>query len=72
MLLYVQEVAKYDLKKRLYIGPTSLDHHLAFLMGNASHVRKGSLVLDPFVGTASILVWLLNRAQTVERMMLFV
>ena len=26
--------AKYDLKKRPYLGPTSTDHELAFLMAN--------------------------------------
>jgi tRNA (guanine10-N2)-methyltransferase len=51
-----QEVFKYDLKKRHYIGPTSLDHTLAIIMANVSHVKKGSVVLDPFVGTASLLV----------------
>jgi len=25
---------KYDLKKRPYLGPTSTDHQLAFLMAN--------------------------------------
>jgi len=49
-------VSKFDLKKRLYLGPTSLDHSLAFIMGNLAMVQKGDLVLDPFVGTASILV----------------
>ncbi|KAJ1421539.1 S-adenosyl-L-methionine-dependent methyltransferase, partial [Ochromonadaceae sp. CCMP2298] len=39
-----------------YIGPTSLDHSLALIMANLTHVRRNSLVLDPFVGTASILV----------------
>jgi tRNA G10 N-methylase Trm11 len=51
-----EELVKYDLKKRLYIGPTSLDHTLAIIMANSCLVKKGSLVLDPFVGTASVLV----------------
>ena len=51
-----EELRKYDLKKRLYLGPTSLDDSLAFLLGNLSAVRAGMLVFDPFVGTASILV----------------
>ena len=53
---FIQELVKYDLKKRLYIGPTSLDHTLAIIMANSCRVKRGSLVLDPFVGTASILV----------------
>lgn len=47
---------KYDLKKRIYLGPTSLDHGLAFIMTTIGQVSQGSTVLDPFVGTASILV----------------
>ena len=39
-----------------YIGPTSLDHSLALILANLAGVRQGNLVLDPFVGTASILV----------------
>lgn len=45
-----------SLKKRPYIGPTSLDAELALVMANMALVNPGSLVLDPFVGTASILV----------------
>jgi tRNA (guanine10-N2)-methyltransferase len=51
-----QELNKQSLKKRVYVGPTSLDHNLSLLMSNLTYVRRGSLVLDPFVGTASILV----------------
>jgi tRNA (guanine10-N2)-methyltransferase len=51
-----EELRKYSLKQRLYLGPTSLDDSLAFLLGNISSVRAGELVFDPFVGTASILV----------------
>ena len=47
---------KYDLKKRLYLGPTSLDHSLALIMCNLTRIRKNDFVLDPFVGTASILI----------------
>ena len=51
-----KELKKYDLKQRIYLGPTSLDHALAFIMANLAHVKKGMLVLDPFVGTGSILI----------------
>lgn len=47
---------KYDLKKRLYLGPTSLDHSLALIMCNLARVKKNDFVYDPFVGTASILI----------------
>jgi hypothetical protein len=49
-------IKKYDLKKRVYLGPTSLDHALAFLLANLAQLRRGHLALDPFVGTGSILV----------------
>jgi tRNA (guanine10-N2)-methyltransferase len=47
---------KYDLKTRLYLGPTTLDHFLSFIMANMAGVTAGDLCLDPFVGTASLLV----------------
>lgn len=47
---------KYSLKRRRYIGPTSMDAELAFVMANMAAVGKNSLVLDPFCGTAGILV----------------
>lgn len=47
---------RYALSKRKYLGPTSMDHEMAFLMCTMGHVRAGSFVLDPFVGTGSILV----------------
>lgn len=46
----------YTLTKRRYLGPTSMDHELSFLMCNLGQVRKHSLVYDPFAGTGSILV----------------
>jgi tRNA G10 N-methylase Trm11 len=51
-----EELRKYDLKKRLYLGPTSLDPALALIMSNLADVRPGMVAFDPFVGTASILV----------------
>ena len=50
------EINHYDLKKRLYLGPTSLDETLALIMANISLVEAGTLCYDPFVGTASILI----------------
>jgi tRNA (guanine10-N2)-methyltransferase len=44
------ELKKYDLKKRLYLGPTSLDDSLAFILANLSGVRQNMFTLDPFVG----------------------
>ena len=47
---------KYNLKKRPYLGPTSTDHELAFLMANQAELSEGDFVYEPFVGTGSIAV----------------
>ncbi|RHY26858.1 hypothetical protein DYB32_007281 [Aphanomyces invadans] len=44
------------LKRREYIGPTSMDAEMALIMCNMALVQPGSLVIDPFVGTGSVLV----------------
>lgn len=49
-------LGKYDLKKRRYLGPTTMDAELAFLMSNMCHVHKSSFVIDPFVGTGGLLI----------------
>ncbi|KAJ3197422.1 hypothetical protein HK101_003848 [Irineochytrium annulatum] len=49
-------VARFDLKKREYLGNTSMDAELSLLMANQALVKTGSFVLDPFVGTGSFLV----------------
>ncbi|KAG8469977.1 hypothetical protein KFE25_006432 [Diacronema lutheri] len=47
---------KFRLPDRRFLGPTSLDHQLSMVIANQAHARPGALVLDPFCGTASILV----------------
>ncbi|KAJ7370621.1 tRNA methyltransferase 11 [Desmophyllum pertusum] len=47
---------QYSLKTRQFIGNTSMDPQLSFLMANQGQVHSGSLVFDPFVGTGSVLV----------------
>lgn len=47
---------KYDLSRRRYLGPTTMDTELAFLMCSLAGVRRSSLVFDPFVGTGGLLV----------------
>ena len=49
-------VGTYDLKKRNYIGTTSLDAELSLLMANLARVRRHGLVYDPYAGTFSTLV----------------
>eukprot|EP00934_Nitzschia_sp_Nitz4_P005528 Nitzschia sp. Nitz4//scaffold74_size92883//19417//21099//NITZ4_004816-RA/size92883-processed-gene-0.3-mRNA-1//1//CDS//3329557574//5518//frame0 len=47
---------QYNLKNRKYLGPTSMDAELSFVMTTLAQVKKGSIVYDPFVGTGSILL----------------
>lgn len=49
-------IPTYQLKSRTYLGPTSMDAEMAFLMANQGLVSPGKLVYDPFVGTGSILI----------------
>lgn len=49
-------IAKYDLTRRRYLGPTSMDVEMALIMCNMIHARPGGVVWDPFCGTGSILV----------------
>lgn len=50
------QIDMYSLKKRAYLGPTSMDTELSFVMTNLAHVKQCSIVMDPFVGTGSILL----------------
>eukprot|EP00347_Sterkiella_histriomuscorum_P019828 403340145 len=44
----------YKLRSRPYLGPTSTEVQLAFLMANQGQVKENDFVFDPFVGTGSI------------------
>ncbi|XP_075976172.1 tRNA (guanine(10)-N(2))-methyltransferase TRMT11 [Anticarsia gemmatalis] len=46
----------HSLKKRQFIGNTSMDAQLSIIMANQAQVRRADLVLDPFVGSGSLLV----------------
>ena len=48
--------SKYSLPKRAYLGPTSTDTRLAFLMNNIGRVTSDSVVYDPFLGTGGLLI----------------
>ncbi|XP_055914165.1 tRNA (guanine(10)-N2)-methyltransferase homolog [Eupeodes corollae] len=49
-------IKEFSLKKRKFIGNTSMDAQLSLLMANQAMVQRGDLVFDPFVGTGSLLV----------------
>jgi tRNA (guanine10-N2)-methyltransferase len=40
---------QYSLKKRLYLGPTSMDSELSLIMTNLAQVKEGSIVSTNFV-----------------------
>ncbi|KAM0756366.1 tRNA guanosine-2'-O-methyltransferase [Meredithblackwellia eburnea MCA 4105] len=46
----------FDLKKRAYIGNTSMEAEVSLLMANQALADKGKLVYDPFAGTGSMLL----------------
>ncbi|KAI8974652.1 S-adenosyl-L-methionine-dependent methyltransferase [Pilobolus umbonatus] len=45
----------YNLKKRKYLGTTSMDAELSLVMANQAQAGPGKLIYDPFVGTGSFL-----------------
>ncbi|XP_051577702.1 tRNA (guanine(10)-N2)-methyltransferase homolog isoform X5 [Myxocyprinus asiaticus] len=49
-------IRSYSVKKRHFIGNTSMDAGLSFIMANHAKVKANDLVYDPFVGTGSLLV----------------
>ncbi|ORC85120.1 methyltransferase [Trypanosoma theileri] len=49
-------LSTYDLKRRPYIGTTSMPPEPAFVMVHMACVRRGAYVFDPFCGTGGILV----------------
>ncbi|XP_076668451.1 tRNA (guanine(10)-N(2))-methyltransferase TRMT11 isoform X1 [Andrena cerasifolii] len=49
-------IQKLSLKTRKFIGNTSMDPQLSLIMANQAQVQKGDIVLDPFVGSGSLLV----------------
>lgn len=49
-------IEQFSLKKRKYLGPTSMDSELSLIMTNLALIDKGSFVFDPFTGTGSILL----------------
>eukprot|EP00753_Platysulcus_tardus_P004993 PLAT12816.1.p1 GENE.PLAT12816.1~~PLAT12816.1.p1 ORF type:complete len:478 (+),score=221.31 PLAT12816.1:78-1511(+) len=51
-----QLLKRYTLKKRAYLGPTSMDSRLSLVMANLAKCEAGQFVYDPFVGTGSLLV----------------
>lgn len=49
-------IEEYTLKKRGYLGTTSMESEISFFTANQALARPGSLVFDPFVGTGSLVI----------------
>lgn len=49
-------IDKFSLKKRTFIGNTSMDPLLSMIAANAARVKPNDIVYDPFVGSGSLLV----------------
>ncbi|KAL4657507.1 hypothetical protein GN956_G4280 [Arapaima gigas] len=49
-------IRSHSVKKRHFIGNTSMEAGLSFLMANHARIKAHDLVCDPFVGTGSLLV----------------
>lgn len=50
-----KHIEAMDLKKREYLGTTSMDSELSLIMSNMGLADLGSFIYDPFVGTGSFL-----------------
>uniref|UniRef100_A0A673CNY8 tRNA (guanine(10)-N(2))-methyltransferase TRMT11 n=1 Tax=Sphaeramia orbicularis TaxID=375764 RepID=A0A673CNY8_9TELE len=49
-------IRSHSVKNRHFIGNTSMEAGLSFIMTNHAKVKENDLVFDPFVGTGSLLV----------------
>ncbi|KFO62370.1 tRNA (guanine(10)-N2)-methyltransferase [Corvus brachyrhynchos] len=49
-------IESYSVKKRHFIGNTSMDACLSFIMANHARVKPNDVVYDPFVGTGGLLI----------------
>ncbi|XP_009983619.1 PREDICTED: tRNA (guanine(10)-N2)-methyltransferase homolog, partial [Tauraco erythrolophus] len=49
-------IESYSVKKRHFIGNTSMDACLSFIMANHGRVKPDDVVYDPFVGTGGLLI----------------
>lgn len=49
-------IRSHSVKNRHFIGNTSMDAGLSFIMANHAKVKHNDVVFDPFVGTGSLLV----------------
>lgn len=56
--LSLPQMSALSLKKRVYLGPTSLASEIAMYMANQALAKPGTFMMDPFVGTGSMIICL--------------
>lgn len=56
-------IRSHSVKNRHFIGNTSMDAGLSFIMANHARVKQDDLVFDPFVGTGKLIQSLLPPRQ---------
>lgn len=49
-------IDRYTLKRRKYLGTTSMEAEISLFSANQGLVKEGSFVFDPFVGTGSLII----------------
>lgn len=49
-------IQTHSLKKRHFIGNTSMDAQLALVMANQARVDHADVIYDPFVGSGSLFI----------------
>lgn len=49
-------IETFNVKKRPYIGTTSMDSELSLFIANQALSNPGKIILDPFVGTGSLIL----------------
>ncbi|KAF8348221.1 tRNA guanosine-2'-O-methyltransferase [Amanita rubescens] len=49
-----QLISRFDVKKRVYYGNTSMESEISLLMTNQTLAAPGKLIYDPFMGTGSM------------------
>lgn len=49
-------IDRYDVKRRHYIGNTTMDAELSLVTANFAHAAPSKLIYDPFAGTGSFLI----------------
>lgn len=54
-------IESYSIKKRHFIGNTSMDACLSFIMANHGRVKPNDIVYDPFVGTGTFVYFSTGR-----------